>query len=156
MLRSCSKMFEYPRRTFCWVLGEDSRLPRLVADEQFQHSKVGNFWLLFLVTWYNRRKLVLVTFAGSLGSRSYSSLHASDRSGREIPGTHDWQGKLLYPASTQNWNLTSTLTLPNLHTKLKLFYCSVTHNRVFFFVTRSGAGWLLANHWLNKEPFYKT
>ena len=76
MLRSCSKMFECLRRTCCWVLGEDSRLPRLV-----DHTEVGKFWLLFSVTWYNRRRLVLFTFSGSLGTRSYSSLHASDRSG---------------------------------------------------------------------------
>ena len=89
MLRSCSKMFEFPRRTFCWGLGEDLRLPRLVTDEQFEHCKVCHFLLPFLVSLYNLRRLVLVTFSGSLGSRSYSSLHASDWSGREIPGAHD-------------------------------------------------------------------
>ena len=49
MPRSCSKMFECLRRTFCWVLGEDSRLLRLVTEEQYEHSKVGNCRLLLLV-----------------------------------------------------------------------------------------------------------
>lgn len=89
MLRSPSKMFEFPRRTFCWGLGEDLRLPRFVTGGQFEHSKICDFWLPLLVTLYNQRKLFLFTFSGSLGPRSHSSLHASDRSGREIPGTHD-------------------------------------------------------------------
>jgi len=42
MLKSCSKMFECPRRTFCWGLAEDLRLLRLVTDEQFVHIKAGN------------------------------------------------------------------------------------------------------------------
>ena len=89
MLRSCSKMFECLRRTFCWVLGEDSRLPRLVTEGQFEHSEVGKFWVLFSVKSCNRRRLAFFTFSGSLGTRSYSSLHAFDRSGREISGAHD-------------------------------------------------------------------
>ena len=31
--------------------------------------------------------------SGSLGPRSYSPLHASDRTGREIPGANDREGK---------------------------------------------------------------
>ena len=66
MLRSPSKMFEFPRRTFCWGLGEDLRLPRFVTGGPFKHRKICDFWLPLLVTLCNQN-IFSSHFQGRLG-----------------------------------------------------------------------------------------